>query len=269
MAFYDQIRSPAVSSDHELQQMIKKVGEDEEGTEREATFKIAVSKTIQDHDIDAQKTDIKIDFETDTPSILSDNLVEAQPINIIGNNRLFIFHHLVSNRCSKFPERFIAKEFGDNKDELNTYKQLVSLQGVCIPKCFGQIKWVDEEGTIHQGIALEYLEPGVDTKDHFIYENCRKALNLISNQGVYHGDIALRNLMWHSETRQLRVVDFEMSKESTDMWLWHCDYAQRNGKELPNIQEQSIIDLDSFFTLESILSSNENGERLEKATCIS
>lgn len=61
--------------------------------------------------------------------------------------------------------------------------------------------------------------------------------------GVYHGDMAFRNLMWHSLNKEIRVVDFERSKAKKEEWVRDHASRQALGWEYPSFQEQNFIDL--------------------------
>ncbi|CAD6452375.1 43ea9bc9-3176-47e8-a560-1c1f721e1dcc [Sclerotinia trifoliorum] len=179
--------------------------------------------------------------------------VTAQQINSHGNNCIFICRYLSiedqdqdqdpdNDNDLKLPKVFIAKEFGENKDELVTYEHLVSLQGVYIPKCFGEIQWKDKEEAIHQGFALEFLEgfrslENINAKNDVMYWKYKKALEVIGSKEVFHGDIAFRNLMWHPEIEDIRVIDFEYAKILSEE-------LKRDGS---SIQKQNFIDLESIF----------------------
>ena len=184
-------------------------------------------------------------------------IVKAQPINLDGNNSIFIcrcISILFQEPESTLPKTFVAKEFGDDKDELGTYKQLACLQGIYIPRCYGEISWIDKEGVAHQGMALEFLkgfrslQSGVDTKDRNIYKKCKEAIHAISSQGIYHGDIALRNLMWESVSKEIRVIDFEFSAAFTQAWVRDNEVIWENGITIATIPQQNLIDLESIFT---------------------
>ncbi|APA15663.1 hypothetical protein SS1G_09520 [Sclerotinia sclerotiorum 1980 UF-70] len=169
--------------------------------------------------------------------------VTAQQINLRGNNRIFIcrypsikdqYQDSDNDNDSKFPKIFIAKEFGDNKDELDLYEHLLSLQGVYIPKCFGEIYWKDEdEEIIYQGIALEFLEgfrclEDTDAKNDLMYKKFKKVLEVIGSKGIFHGDIAFRNLMWHSENEEKRnFIELESIFDVKDSDIIH-EYLPTN-----------------------------------------
>ncbi|APA11967.1 hypothetical protein SS1G_05530 [Sclerotinia sclerotiorum 1980 UF-70] len=184
--------------------------------------------------------------------------VTAQQINPGGNNCIFICRYPSANDQdpdsdnnnnndfdSKLPKIFVAKEFGDSKDELDTYEHLASLQGVYIPKCFGEIYWKDEDGLVHKGIALEFLEgfrrlDDTDAKNDLMYWKYKKALEAIGNKGIFHGDVAFRNLMWHPQREEVRVIDFDQAKAATEEW-------RRDGK---SVKEQNFIELEGLFKVE-------------------
>ncbi|ESZ99043.1 hypothetical protein SBOR_0577 [Sclerotinia borealis F-4128] len=194
----------------------------------EANYKFELCKTNGD-----QQTNLDIS-NSKTVTIK----VTAQQINQHGNNRMFICRYLSANdqdqdqdsdhnNDSKPPKIFIAKEFGDNKDELDTYERLASLQGVYIPKCFGEICWKDED------------ETDTDAENDLMYYKYKKALEVIGNKEIFHGDIAFRNLMW-SENRGVRIIDFENAKMETEILM-------RGGN---SVQRQNFIDLKCLFKVE-------------------
>ncbi|CAG8982695.1 hypothetical protein HYALB_00000976 [Hymenoscyphus albidus] len=179
--------------------------------------------------------------------------VTAQPVNLHGNNRMFVCTQLpIQEHKLDFPDTFIVKQV-DNQDEHNTYEQIQGLQGSYIPRCYGETTWHDKE-VQYTGIALEFLEgygtlePGMDDQEKaLIQKKCEAAIEAIGMGGVYHGDIAFRNLMWHPFKKEIRVIDFECSKSKMEEWVRDNECRRALGRRSPSFQEQNFIDLRSIF----------------------
>lgn len=224
---------------------------------------------IQDTSRDHGDTELEArsDFILSTDSGETCVTVTAQAINLEGNNRIWICNHaqnLRQNPDPQLPRTFVLKEFSrhDNgeykNDEVGIYTTIKDLQGIAIPNCYGEVTWYYKDDTcsivspLYSGIALEYLEGfhrlrPQDIKDPIVLQECRAALNAISGQGVLHGDVGLRNLMWHPSKREIRVIDFEDSKSSIEEWERDYQTGEATGRPIATIQEQNLIDLESVF----------------------
>lgn len=216
--------------------------------------------------------DVQSDTEWEPPEfIISINLGETgtavigQAINPGGNNRIWkcrLAPTSIQDPNPKLPETFVIKEFSRNnrgtyeKDELDTYKKLEHLEGIT-PKCYGEITWCKGGaycGTAvsYSGLAIEFLKGfrklrNTDTRDKMVLKKCRLAINAISKEGVLHGDLDLRNLMWDPNQKEIRVIDFEFSKNATEEWARDYKTGQEVGRPIATIQKQNLVDLESLF----------------------
>ncbi|TGO43755.1 hypothetical protein BCON_0940g00010 [Botryotinia convoluta] len=103
---------------------------------------IILHTKFSDEDYKPQRTSGEIHSDktnkeqTNLSSSVSNSIaiqVDAQQINLVGNNCIYICRRQATQDQDfdydpELPHIFIAKEFGDNKDELETYERLSSLQ---------------------------------------------------------------------------------------------------------------------------------------------
>lgn len=86
------------------------------------------------------------------------------PIRIIHQFNNLVYH-LEPNSLhhTYLPQQFIFKmpnleRNPDEHHELQIYQRLQSLQGHCLPRCYGEASWVDDSSDANQGIILEFSE---------------------------------------------------------------------------------------------------------------
>lgn len=107
-----------------------------------------------------------------------------------------------------------------SKVEAEVYERLAPLQGQYIPKFYGRYRYASASGYA-TAILLEYISDA--SLDHFHDELPQSelhglldigtiALDAIHSRGVFHYDIQPSNVFWNTETKALRIVDWEFSR---------------------------------------------------------
>ncbi|EKD21006.1 glutathione S-transferase [Drepanopeziza brunnea f. sp. 'multigermtubi' MB_m1] len=151
----------------------------------------------------------------------------------------------------RVPCTFVLKEFEDGqRDECEVYLQLRELQDKCIPKFFGETSWKDytdpDETTTHQAMLLEYLAGYYTLAERFtldksIHQGFIDALESIGEAGICHGDVAARNLMYQPDTKEVRVIDFELSKKNRETDILR---SEKWGTELLTMTSQNLLEFE-------------------------
>jgi len=97
--------------------------------------------------------------------------------------------------------------------EMQVYKHLDMLQGKTIPVLLWYGELVDG---MADALATEYSgAPLPDSPSHAHFHSAIYALDSIHQQGVLHGDLALRNFVCRGD--QVYIIDFGFSRFRTDM----------------------------------------------------
>ncbi|KAL2179613.1 uncharacterized protein P884DRAFT_268013 [Thermothelomyces heterothallicus CBS 202.75] len=110
------------------------------------------------------------------------------------------------------------------ENEIATYKHLRHLQGHCIPRMFGEVASYDHEQTKYQiskrpipSILLEKVEgeslhnlPAEELGNPRLLEELQDMYNLLTENGVVHGDPQLHNFLRVGE--KIVAIDFEFSR---------------------------------------------------------
>ena len=103
--------------------------------------------------------------------------------------------------------------------EAEVYERLASLQGQYIPKFYGRYGYTST--CYATAILLEYIPNA--SLNHFrdilpqselreLLDIGSTALGAIHSLGIFHYDIQASNLFWSTETKALRIVDWEFSR---------------------------------------------------------
>lgn len=104
--------------------------------------------------------------------------------------------------------------------EKHAYQKLIDLQGSSIPEFYGEYRLTEFANTDEVSvILLQYIpDPPLYTTRILIPEELTtlksrafEILQQIHANGVYHGDIESRNLLWNSETQRLTFIDFDQA----------------------------------------------------------
>ena len=105
--------------------------------------------------------------------------------------------------------------------ENKVYRHLQAIQGTHVPVCLGVID-VAGKPLCYDGIAdsphllllahagIQFKHSGVAREE--IVSQASTSLQAIHDRGVYHGDVAMRNMFWGEESGTVLVIDFERAE---------------------------------------------------------
>jgi hypothetical protein len=132
------------------------------------------------------------------------------------------------------------------KTEFRAYSRLKSLQGKCIPRCYGlfTLRVVDRPDSLDRHLNVLLLQhvgtPPPDTQfldqptKRRMVQSMRSAFKQIHDRNMLHGDPALRNVVFNASKKAF-VIDFEKARFLEDLQTAdHRTYIRWENRSFDN-----------------------------------